>query len=638
MKKNASLTTLWIVLFLIVQKTAAQKVEYSSFLIPQELKENANAVIRNDQTEVVVNSINQLIVKRNRVVTVLNKLGQNEVNAYQHYNDDSRVSSISAIIYDASGNKIKKYSKNKFLDVSAVDGGTLYSDSRVLYLRYTPTSYPYTVVFESEYKTSSTGFINGWFPIEGYLISVEKSSYKLTNKTNILFRKKESSFKGYNIVDTSTEKELNYVLTNQKAKKYERSTISYLDFFPRLQVALNEFTLKGVEGKASNWKEFGKWMNDYLLNGRRELNEATKNKIKSLVKGVEEPIERAKIVYKYMQDKTRYISVQVGIGGWEPIAASKVDDVGYGDCKGLTNYTKALMDVADVESYYTVVYADNKRNIDENFTSIQGNHVILNIPNNGKDLWLECTSQVMPFGFLGDFTDDRNVLVITPEGGIIKRTPKYINDTNYQEVNAIVQLDINGDVKADVERKSYGTQYDDRFHIENKPKDELEKYYKSTVWDYNNNLEVQNIVLKNDKDSVAFIEKMQVSIKNYATISGQSYLLRLNVFNKINNVPKRYRKRLRPLKISRGFTDVDKVKIKLPKGYALEFLPKTLQIDNKFGTYELRVERIDDETLLCHRKYALKAGIHPKEDYKLYRSFRKKVAKYDNMRIELKKN
>jgi hypothetical protein len=638
MKKKSLLVALSLVLFFIVQNSTAQKTEYSSLLISQELKENANAVIRNDQTEVVVNSINQLTVKRNRVVTVLNKLGKDEINAYQHYNNDSRVSSISAVVYDAFGNKIKKYSKSKFLDVSAVDGGTLYSDSRVLYLRYTPTSYPYTVVFESEYKTSSTGFIKGWFPVNGYLVSVEKSSYKLINKTGIAFRKKESNFKGFAIENTSTETELNYELSNQKAKKYERATISYLKFLPKLQVALNEFTLKGVRGAASNWKEFGKWMNDYLLNGRGELNEATVTKVKGLVIGVDDPIERAKIVYQYMQDKTRYISVQVGIGGWEPIAANKVDDVGYGDCKGLTNYTKALMDAADVETYYTVVYADDKRNIDKNFTSIQGNHIILNIPNKGKNLWLECTSQIMPFGFLGDFTDDRDVLVITPEGGIIKRTPKYINDTNYQELTATVQLEVNGDVKSDVERKSYGIQYDDRFHIERKTKDELVKYYKSSVWDYNNNLEVQNVLLKNDKDSIVFAENLQVSIKNYASISDQSYLFRLNVFNKINSVPKRYRKRLRPLKIDRGFTDVDKVEIKLPIGYKLEVLPREIKVDNQFGTYELRVEKIDESTLMHHRKFALKEGIHPKEEYKLYRSFRKKVAKYDNMRIELTKN
>ena len=630
--------TLILVFFIISQITFSQTKEYSYLSIPKELMENANAVIRDDKTEIIVSSINQLTVKRKRVVTVLNKLGNNEAEAYQHYNNDSKVTSISAVIYDAFGEKIEKYTKKKFSDLSAVDGGTLYSDSRVLYLNHTPTSYPYTLVFESEYKTSSTGFVNDWFPVTNYLVSVEKSSYKFINKTQIIFRKKESNFNSFNIENTSRKSQLNYVLTNQKAKKHERTTVSYLDFLPRLQVALNNFTLKGVKGGASDWKVFGKWMNDYLLQGRSELSEATKSIIKDLVKGVENPVERAKIVYKYMQDKTRYISVQVGIGGWEPVSASIVDDVGYGDCKGLTNYTKALMDVAEVKSYYTVLYAGNKRNIDKDFSSIQGNHVILNIPNKEKDIWLECTSQVMPFGFLGDFTDDRDVLVITPEGGKIKRTPKYINDTNLQETTGVIQLKKNGDVDAIIERKSSGIQYDDRFFIESKNKNDLEKYYKSTVWDYNNNLEVLDANLKNDKDSVLFKEKIKVLIKSFASTTNQNYLFRLNIFNKVNNIPKRYRKRLMPLKIERGFTDVDEIEIKLPEGYKLENLPTEVQLNNKFGVYKLHVKKVNKNTLSYYRKYALKESVHSEKDYKLYRSFIKKVAKYDNMRIELIKN
>ena len=70
----------------------------------------------------------------------------------------------------------------------------------------------------------------------------------------------------------------------------------------------------------------------------------------------------------------------------------------------------------------------------------------------------------------------------------------------------------------------------------------------------------------------------------------------------------------------------------------MDALPRVIQIDNKFGAYELRVEKIDEATLMYHRKFALKEAVHPKEAYKLYRSFRKKVAKYDNMRIELIKN
>ena len=69
-------------------------------------------------------------------------------------------------------------------------------------------------------------------------------------------------------------------------------------------------------------------MHDKLLRGRDALDVATKQKIQNLVNGVADPVEKAKIVYRFMQEKTRYISVQVGIGGWEPILATEVDKVG----------------------------------------------------------------------------------------------------------------------------------------------------------------------------------------------------------------------------------------------------------------------------------------------------------------------
>ena len=113
---------------------------------------------------------------------------------------------------------------------------------------------------------------------------------------------------------------------------------------------MTEYALKGVKGRAKNWKEFGKWRYDYLKNGNDQLSESIISEIQDLVKGIESPIDRAKKVYQYVQNKTRYISIQEDIGGWVPIPALEVHKSGYGDCKGLTNYTKALMDAANVKS------------------------------------------------------------------------------------------------------------------------------------------------------------------------------------------------------------------------------------------------------------------------------------------------
>jgi hypothetical protein len=97
-----------------------------------------------------------------------------------------------------------------------------------------------------------------------------------------------------------------------------------------------------------------------------------------------------------------------------------VDKLGYGDCKALTYYTKSLMDVVEIPSFYTIVNAGiSKKNIEKEVVSVQGNHAFLCLPQEKDTIWLECTSQKVPFGFKNSFTDDRDVLAITPIGGKI---------------------------------------------------------------------------------------------------------------------------------------------------------------------------------------------------------------------------
>jgi transglutaminase-like putative cysteine protease len=635
MKKTIYLTIFLSLLF--ISKNFSQKINYASLLIPAKLKEDANAVVRDNFIKITIEAINKMTVYKKEVVTVLNKLGNVDARIGASYDNDTKITKLSAVIYDAFGKQIKKYSKGKFLDVSAVSGGTLYSDARYKYINYTPVSYPYTLVFESEYKTGTTGFIPSWFPINGYHISVEKSAYQITNPKAIPWRKKENNFEGFGIEKDISETKIRYTTTNQKALDYENNAVHYREILPKAKISLSSFYYKGVYGEHTNWNEFGKWMHDKLLVGRDNVSEATKTTIKELVKGVEDPIEKAKLVYKFVQHKTRYISVQVGIGGWEPIAALQVDKVGYGDCKGLSNYTKALLDIAEVPSYYTIVYAQEKRNIDTDFSSMQGNHIIINIPNNGNDVWLECTNQTMPFGFLGDFTDDRDVLVVTPEGGIIKRTASYANEKNLQTIKGTIQLQKDGNLKATFKRVSKGLQYDDKQGYETLSKEELIKNYKSKDWSYNNNLEIKEAQLKNDKENIVFTEDIDANINNYANINDTEYLFRVNVFNKENFVPKRYRTRKLPLKIATGYKDVDEYKIKIPEEYTLEKLPEEKKLATKFGSYKVTLTKSDDTSFTYKKTIIIKEGVYPKEDYKLYRNFRRSIAKYENLRIAITK-
>jgi hypothetical protein len=626
--------------FICVGSFGQSKTDLLALTLSPELIENANMVIRSHDLTVDVKSVDQMTINSKMVVTVLNKVGHEYVNTAVFYDNHTKVMKAEAQMYDATGNSIKKFRKGDFADVSAVDGGTLYSDSRVKYIDFTPVSYPYTMVFEFELKTTSTSNMPRWNPIPNFFVSVEKSSYTVNYPPELGVQTKEKYFEGLSIENNSTDGSVQYTAKKLLPIIYESSAPSFDELRPHLLITLNNLNADGVRGSYQNWADFGDWMRDRILEGKDEIDQATKDKILALTADAKTDIEKAKIVYKYVQGKTRYISVQVGIGGIQPIAANQVDKVGYGDCKGLTNYTKALLDVVGVESNYVHVEAGSEDiiSLEKDFASLeQGNHVILNIPNGDEDIWLECTSQSMPFGYLGDFTDNRDVLVITPEGGVIKRTPAYLNEDNLRTTKATIELDASGNLSSNVTMISKGVRYDYRYFLETEPLSELKKYYKTKLWGYNNNLSVQSVKHENNRDSIIFTEKVDVDIANYASVNQSDYLIKVNVFDRENFVPKRYRNRKYPLKIERGYKDVNEYTFKIPEGYSIEMLPADKIIESKFGAYQVTFKKQDDKTFTYHKSLLIKAGEYPKEDYKLYRKFRKSVAKYENLRISLTK-
>ncbi|SDQ29216.1 DUF3857 domain-containing protein [Flagellimonas zhangzhouensis] len=611
--------------------------QYSVKSIPENLLTGADAVLRKHTMDVVVLAQDKMEIRYHRVVTVLNEDGDDKVDAYAYYEKNDKISTLEAIVYNANGNEIKKFKKKDFLDQSAISGGTLYSDSRVMFLNYTPIQYPYTIEFIQEYTTPNTAFTPTWPFLDDYNVSTELSEFDFRADERIQFRYQEQNFDGYQISSSSTSNELHYKAKNIEAIKSEPMSPSFRDFAPHVKVGLNKFHLEGVDGAASNWNELGQWIYDQLIIGRDKLDPNTIIKVQNLVKGVEDDYEKTRLIYEYVQANTRYINVKLGIGGWMPMSAEEVDRVKYGDCKGLTNYTKALLSAVGVNSYYTVVYGDEQiRSLDNDFASMQGNHVFLNVPINGEDIWLECTSQTVPMNHLGTFTDNRYVLKITPEGGQLVKTRESLDEGNYQKTTGEYTVNSDQSIKGKAVIVSSGTQYDQKYWLKDQPKKEQEDFYKR-YFGYINNLTLEEVSFQNNKNEVEFVENVSIKAGNYLSSANDQLILILNVFNRNLRVPSKVRNRQKDVVISRGYLDEDEYLIHLPEGFEPEELMKPKRIDNKFGTYEVALEKVDSNTLRYKRKLLVKSGNYPKEDYEKYRDFRKKVVRGDNTKILLNK-
>ncbi|AWH85015.1 DUF3857 domain-containing protein [Flavobacterium album] len=626
-----------VVLLLLLQLNAGAQENLTVAAIPAALTENANAVIRLDQTDITISSRKSMKVKKTRIVTILNDNGLGYIDASEYYDKSTDINSIEAVIYNAFGQQVKKIKKKDFKE-RAVSEGSIITDSKLISLDYTPVQYPFTIVYTSETETSNTAFIPRWSPVEGPYASVEKAAFTITCNPELGFRYKEYNFESINAEKQEAANSYSVTVKNLPAPKPEDYSPSQDKLRPHVLFGLKKFHLEGVDGEADTWGSLGSWIYNSLLNGTDELTPETQAKIKALVGNETDPLKKAKIVYEYMQGRTRYISIQLGIGGWKPMAAKDVDRLGYGDCKALSNYTRALLKAVGVDSYYTVVYGDrSKRDMREDFVSMQGNHVILGIPDKGKMVWLECTSQSMPFGFQGDFTDDRMVLLVKPDKSELVRTAVYYSKGNTQVSKGSYAITEAGAISGGLVITSKGTQYDTRFVLESKSKEELDEIYKSGFSTINN-LKLKKTNLKNNKDNQEFIEDIAIEAENYCSKTGNRMMFAVNAFNQYSHVPQRYRDRKNPFEIARGFYDTDEITINLPQGFTMEAKPENITITDKFGEYTAEYVVVSPTQMLFRRSLLINQGSYDSKEYENYRLFREKIARNDNAKVVLVKN
>ena len=616
----------------------SQEINYSTLNIPADLKDNANAVVRLEQTSINVVSQKRMIVKQKRVVTILNEYGLSSIDALDYYDKNRKIIKIQAKVLDEFGKLIKTILRADFKDVSVGDGFSIFTDNRMLYLDYTPINYPFTIVYDSEIETSNTAFIPTWSPVDRYFLSTEKTILKFSYPMELGFQKKEVNFSDkYSIVKDEKNNSITYTAENVKAVKSQENNPDFSKLVPVVYLKVQKFNLEGLDGEATNWKEFGKWYYDSILSGTDELSLETQNKIKALIGTETNRVKIAKIIYQYVQEKTRYVSIQVGIGGFKPMLAKDVDRLGYGDCKALVNYTRALLKVANVPSYYTIVYGgDSKKSLHEDFASVQGNHIILALPTDTDLVWLECTSQTQPFGFQGDFTDDRNVLLIKPEGGELVRTKVFKDEANSQITKGAYAISATGDLSGNLSIVSKGSQFDNSFQIERLTPVEKEKHFKAYFFNINN-LKIDNLSFNTDLETVTCTQNIKLKAVSYADANNNKLMFVINAFNVSSKTPKRYRSRENPFEVSRGYYDADEVEVTFPDNYTIEAMPNNVEIDNKFGKYQIEFISKSDKTLLYKRSLLIKEGFYESNDYDVYRLFREQIAKSDNSKIILTK-
>ena len=613
-------------------RTMAQD-NYAANLIPAALLTHTNVVKRMEEIKVQINDVSNAMVYHKYALTILNAAGDEAARLVENYDRLISIHSIDGKLFDATGKKIRSLKNNEVKDVSGTSNNNLADDNRLKMHNFNYTIYPYTIEYETAIELKGIFYLPTWIPVENEKYSVVKSKLLVECPLDYKLR-----FKAYNYLKqpiiTPGKKEMVYewAVENIPSIEVEQYQPEWYEITPVVFLAPVDFELQQYTGNMTDWKGFGKFI--YTLNtGRDKLPENIRLQVHSLTDKLGSDKEKIKILYEFMQKNTHYISVQLGIGGWQTFDANYVATNGYGDCKALSNYMFSLLKEVGIKAYYTLIKAGkNNNSLRSDFPSVQFNHMIVCVPQVKDTIWLECTSQTAPMGYLGSFTCDRNALLIDETGGKLVHTPVYKKSDNLQTRKIIGTINEEGKLSAIILTKYRAEQQDYlQGMIDEVSKERLTEILKArlNIPSY----DILNFSYGQERSALPVLNEMlDITANNYGTISGKRLFIKPNILNNSGANISNATDRKFDINLPAGFIDIDSVEINIPAGYKEESMPDNVAIDTKYGSYSA-VFKINSGKIFYLRTLQRNTGNYPAREAVAIQDFFEKIYYADRSKI-----
>jgi hypothetical protein len=609
---------------------------YIAATIPDSLKEDANSVVRYSMEEDNFIGPGRAEERFHTIVTVLNEKGNDEAEKVLHYNKKYvSVGSFEMRVYSADGTLIKKYHKSDMYDRLAIDNETMVTDDRLLAISHTIASYPTTIEYIYDYDIRSLMDLGSW-AYQEYEQSVQNAYYHISIASDAGFRYMNRNTK-IKPQKTSSEGRDNYswTVTNLKAYKHEPGSKGWR-VLPQVYFAANNFEFYGFPGDLSTWQNYGKWQQK-LNADVCTLSPERAEEIKKMTADIKTDKEKVKFLYEYMQKSVRYVSIQLGIGGWKPFPATFVDQKKYGDCKALSNYMSALLKAVNIPSCYAIINAgSNMQPADPTFPFDPFNHIILCVPLKSDTTWLECTSSTQPFGKLGSFTENRYALLVTEDGGKLVKTPSSKDIDNQFNSEVHVVLDADGGAKAQVKILSTGDYRDDYLGLMYLKTDEQ----KSKVITMLNMKQPSAFTFKpsTDKDGVKEVD-IDLEYDKFCDIaSGDKQFYKPRIFDLWQATLPTEEKRRSDYYFEVPILKTCVTTIDLPAGFEVESLPASQSLKFSYGTYDAKYTYDAAKNQVVNTtKFNLTNQVIPAAKYNEMQTYFDAIAKAQNKKLVIRR-
>jgi len=628
---------LYVLFFVLTMQTAAGSAEYTIGEIADSLKRNAGAVVRLDDVTLTISDTHKYTYSEEKVVSVLNT-SQEDLAGVTLYYDEKResIKSFQAWIYDADGKSVKHLNKTDAAEYSATPGYVLIGSERVKYWDLKRLKPPYTIHYIYETETNGTFQLPEWMPVATPGVSIEHARFHVDCSNRFLMNVTVAGLPK----DTINKHNFLWEITGFCALKKIEYAPGSRALLPHVSLMAKEFELYGYTGRSDSWNDIGVFMNT-LMKGREVLNTIDETKLNDIINSNTDQKEKVRLIYKYLQNSFRYVCISLGIGGWQPQDASFTMQKKYGDCKALSLVMKAMLKKAGIESCLTLIKAGGEHiNLSPDFPNSNFNHAILCVPLPNDTIWLECTSQNSPFNYLGNFTGNRQALMIFDGGARVVRTPVYAENNNLSHSKALIKPneDNSVSISASVTKESE-LQDNLRAVIDLKDAKNIEAAIYDAAHIKNTTINSYSITrVEPDRPEVSF----SLDLRNESTVkkTESRMFIKTDLFMPITSIPEKNDHRTQTVHVATGYTQSDTLIYTLPAGYAPESFKAddVKEFTDQFGyaNCSITYSAATGELRLV-RNFCLKQATYPAADYSAFREFLLKASKQCCPELVLKK-
>lgn len=395
------------------------------------------------------------------------------------------------------------------------------------------------------------------------------------------------------------------------------------------------------------WGDIGKW---YATNARDRyvMTPEVIAKLREIVKGTKSLDDTLRAVHRWVAQDVRYVSIALGLGGYQPRPPAEVLASGFGDCKDKATIFVAMLDHLRITA--RPVLLNSTGGVLEDLPSIgQFDHAIAAFKRPGRSSWefVDLTASLTPFGELPFGPQGEFGIVVHPDGKVEEVTfPLSTPKENSTTIRLVGALKEDGTFHGTYEETAIGNQqYGLREAFEN-PLDSAQR------------AQIANSVARNwfpgadgsELDAFAgkdLTARARVSLRiangRAAQLAGPTALLRnpagtmvafADGARELDALPPR-RFPIDPIQIFGFRESVFEMQLTLPAGWRAS-LPAGVEAVSPFGVYRTEY-RLDGNVLHVRREVRGVRGLQPPSARDALTAWMRQIAKDDASVIVLQR-